>query len=55
MEEHYGQEFAGFGQDEGYVVDVGEGGIAEWGGQRGGYGYEEEGNEYAAVGEDWCW
>lgn len=32
VEEHDGEEFAGFGEDEGYVVDVGEGGVAEGGG-----------------------
>jgi hypothetical protein len=31
---------------------VGEGGVAEGGGQRGGDGYEEEREEDAAVGED---
>lgn len=32
MQEHDGKELAGFGEDEGYVVDVGEGGVAEGGG-----------------------
>lgn len=36
MEEHDGEQFAGFGEDEGYVVDVGEGGVAEGGGEGGG-------------------
>jgi hypothetical protein len=36
VEEHDGQQFAGFGEDEGYVVDVGEGGVAEGGCERGG-------------------
>lgn len=29
MEEHNGEEFAGFGEDEGDVVDVAKGGISE--------------------------
>lgn len=53
MEEHHREELAGFREDEGYVVNMVEGGIAEGGGERGGYGYEEEWNEYAAIGEDW--
>ena len=40
VQEHYGEEFAGFGEDEGYVVDVGEGGVPEWGSKGGGYGDE---------------
>lgn len=33
MEKHYGEQLAGFGEDEGYVVDVGKGGVAEGGGE----------------------
>ena len=32
MQEHDGQKLAGFGEDEGDIVDVSEGGIAERGG-----------------------
>lgn len=32
VEKHYWKEFAGFGEDEGYIVDMGEGSISEWGG-----------------------
>lgn len=53
MEEHDGQEFAGFGEDEGYVVDVGEGGVAEWRGEGGSDGDEEEWEEGGLGGEDW--
>ncbi len=45
MQEHDGEEFAGFGEDEGYVVDMGEGGIAERGREGGGYGDEDEGKK----------
>lgn len=45
VEEHDREEFAGFGEDEGYVVDVGEGGVAKGGGERGGHGDEEEWRE----------
>ena len=37
MQEHHGEQLAAFGQDEGYVVDVGEGGVAERRGETGGY------------------
>ena len=33
MKEHYRKEFARFGEDEGYVVDVVQGGVAERRGQ----------------------
>jgi len=36
VEEHYGEQLAGFGENEGYIVDVGEGGVAEGGGEGGG-------------------
>ena len=52
VEEHDGEEFAGFGEDEGYVVDVGEGGVAKGGGEGGGYGDEEERREDGAGRED---
>ena len=55
MEEHDGEELAGFGEDEGYVVDVGERGIAEWRGERGGYRDENKREEDGAIGEyGWC-
>ena len=40
MEEHYGEELAGFGEDVGDVVDMIEGCVAEWGSKGGGYGDE---------------
>jgi hypothetical protein len=52
VQEHYGQEFAGFGEDEGYVVDVFEAGVAEGGGERGGDCDEEEGEDDLRRGED---
>lgn len=54
MEEHDGEEFAGFGEDEGEVVDVGEGGVAERGGEGLGDCDDEEGEEGGAGGEDGC-
>lgn len=51
VEEHDGEKFAGFGEDEGDVVDVGEGGVAEGGGERGGYGDENEGEKDGSGGE----
>ena len=53
VQEHYGEEFAGFGEDEGDVVDVGEGGVAEGGGERGGQGDEEKGGE-EGFGGNYC-
>ncbi len=53
VEEHDGEEFAGFGEDEGDVVDVGEAGVAEGGGEGGGDGDEDEGEEYGFRGKDW--
>jgi len=38
VQKHDGQQFAGFGEDEGYVVDVGERGVAKGGGEGGGDG-----------------
>ena len=52
VEEHDGEEFAGFGENEGYVVDVGEGGVAEWGGEGGGYGNQQYLGEDGAGRED---
>lgn len=52
VEEHDGEEFAGFGEDEGYVVDVGEGGVSKGGGEGRGYGDEEERREDGAGRED---
>ena len=52
MKEHYGEELAGFSEDEGYVVNVGEGGVAEWRGEGGSYGDEGERRKDGARGED---
>ena len=52
MQGHDGEEFAGFGEHEGQVVDVGEGGVAEWGGEGGGQGNQEEREEHCAGGKD---
>lgn len=49
---HDGQEFAGFSEYEGDVVDVTEGRVAERRGQRGGDGDEKEWNEDGSGGED---
>lgn len=51
VQEHHREELACFGEDEGDVVDVGEGGVAEGGGEGGRDGDEEEGAEDAAGGE----
>ena len=40
MKKHHWKKFAGLGEDECEVVDMGERGIAEWGGQ--GRGYTDE-------------
>ena len=48
MQEHDGEQFAGLCEDEGYVVDVRERGIAEGGGKRGGKGDEEKRDEDGA-------
>ena len=34
MERHDGEQFAGFGEDKGQVVDVGKGGVAKGGSER---------------------
>ncbi len=52
VEEHDGEKFAGFGENEGYVVDVGEGGVAKGRGEGGGYGNEEDCGEDGAGRED---
>ena len=52
MEEHNRKELAGFGEDEGYVVDVREGSVAERGGEGGGEGDEEERAKDSESGED---
>lgn len=52
VQEHDWQELARFGQDEGDVVDVREGGVTERGGQRGGDGYQDQGKEDGAGGKD---
>ena len=41
VEEHNGQELAGFGEDEGYIVDVVERSVAEGRGEGGDYGDED--------------
>ena len=41
VEEHHGEELAGFGEDVGYVVDVGERSVAERGCKGGGDGDED--------------
>ena len=51
LEEHDGEELARFGEEEGDVVDVGEGGVAERGGEGGGDGDEEEGREKGEGGD----
>lgn len=52
VQEHDGEEFAGFGEGEGDVIDVSEGGVAKGGGERGGQGDEEERGEDFRGGED---
>jgi len=52
VEEHDWEELAGFGEDEGYVVDVGEACVAKRRGERGGYGDEDHGPEDGARWED---
>lgn len=52
VQEHDGEQLAAFGEDEGDVVDVGEGGVAEGGGEAGGDGDEEEGGDDGPRGED---
>lgn len=51
MQKHDGQKLAGFGEDEGDIVDVRQGGIAEWGSQGGGDGDENEGKKNGAGGK----
>lgn len=45
VQEHDGEKLAGLGQDESYVVNVGEGGVSEWGGEGGSKSDEAEGEE----------
>jgi hypothetical protein len=52
VQEHDGQELAGLGEDEGDVVYVRERGVAEGRREGGGEGYEEEGGDDGAGGED---
>lgn len=52
VEEHYREELAGFGEDVGYVIYVGEGSVAEGRGEGGGDGDKEEGKEDAGGGEN---
>lgn len=51
VQEHDGEKLAGLGEDEGDVVDVGEGGVAEGGRERGCDGDEDEGGHDGAGGE----
>ena len=53
VQEHHGEELAGFGEDESDVVDVGETGVAKGGCEGGGDGDEDEWEENGARGEDW--
>ena len=50
MQEHDGEELAGLGQDEGDVVDVGQGGVSEGRGEGVGEGHEEKRGEDLGVG-----
>ena len=52
MQEHDWEELAGFGEEEGQVVDVGKRGVAEGRGERGGYGDQEQGRDDAGCWED---
>jgi hypothetical protein len=52
VEEHDGDELAGLCEEEGDVVDVGEGGVAKGRGEGGGDGDEEEGEDDAPRRED---
>lgn len=52
MQEHDGQELAGFSKDVGDVVDVLEGGVAEWRGEGLCCCHEEETEVYCGAGED---
>ena len=52
VEEHHRQELARLGEDVGDVVDVGEGGVAERGGEGVGEGDEEERGEDLFVGDE---
>lgn len=55
VEEHDRQQFAALGEDEGDVVDMGQGSVAEGGGEGRCEGHEEERGEDGAGGEDWRW
>lgn len=52
VEKHDRQEFAALGEDEGDVVDMGQGGVAEGGGEGRREGHEEERREDGAGGKD---
>lgn len=52
VQEHDRKELTGLGEDEGDVVDVSEGGIAEGRGKRGSDGDENQGEDDGAGGED---
>ena len=53
VQKHDREELAGFGEDEGDVVDMGETGVAEGRGKGGCDGDEDEREEDGARGEDW--
>lgn len=52
VEEHDGEELAALGEEEGDVVDVGEGGVAKGAGEAAGDGDEGERREDAGRGDD---
>lgn len=52
VQQHDGDELAGLGEEEGDVVDVREGGVAERRGERRGHGHEEQGDHDAPRRED---
>lgn len=52
MQEHDGEELAGFGEDVGDVVNVAKTGVAEGGGEGLGDGDEQETERDGEVGED---
>lgn len=54
MQEHDRQKLARFSEDESYIVDMRERGIAEGRREGGGNGDEDERDDDAAVGEDGC-
>ena len=53
VEEHNGKEFAGLGEDEGQVIDMGEGSVAEGRSESLGCCNHEERSESSGGGEKW--